>query len=202
MKMSTSENIAAITERKIENDRVHVTFPVVNGLNDLQIQNKVNEKIRDSIYKMIWNEGFEKEPQSLVEGSYQIALNNGSVISMVLNLTFCLPDNSDLQNKVKSYTFDLRTGELYKFEDLFKRDSGYVERINKMIKQQIIERNIPLLKKFKSIEKDEKFYLTPEAVVVYYPVNEYTPAEFGVLEFAVNIGEVRDIVYSKGPLKS
>ena len=198
--MATSETAVSIIERKIENDRINVSFPEVKGLNDLQAQGKVNEKIRDSVYKMIWNEGFEKEPQFLAEGNYQITLNQGYVISMVVELTFCLPDSPGVQKKVKSFTFDLKTGELYKFEDLFKRDSEFIERINKMIKRQIIERNIPLLKKFKSIEKDEKFYLTPEAVVVYYPANEYTPLEFGMLQFAVSIGEMRDIVYGKGPL--
>ena len=197
--MAAPENMFTITERKIENERVNATFPQVKGLADLQVQSKVNEKIQDTVYKMIWNESFEKEVQ-LVEGNYQITLNRGNIISMFIEMAFFLPDNSMTQKKAKSFTFNMKTGDVFKFEDLFKDDTDYVERINKMIKRQIIEGNIPLVKKFKTIEKDEKFYLTPDAVVVYYPANEYTPPECGMLKFTVNIEDVRDLVYSRGPL--
>jgi hypothetical protein len=198
--MSSSEYPVVIVERKIENPRIHINYPEVQGLPNQEVQRKINEKIKDVVYKMIWDQGFEKDPQLAITGNSQVTLNQQQVLSIVFSLHFSVTETSVALSKVKSLTFNLQTGYVYKFEDLFKYNCDYITRINKVIKRQIVERNIPLIKKFKTIESDQKFYLSDDVLVIYFPHNEYTPESFGVLEFEIPDKELRDLVYEKGPL--
>ncbi|MGE5583138.1 MAG: DUF3298 domain-containing protein [Bacillota bacterium] len=195
--MITLETAVIVSDRKIQNERMNIIFPVIQRVPDPHAQNKINEKIQDTVYKMIWNEGFEKESQFSAEGNYRITLNQNRVLSLVLEFTILLPDPPELQTRLKSFTFNLKTGDVYKFSDLFKYSSNFQERLAKLIKRQIIERNLVLNKKFKDIDSDEKFYLSPDAVVIYYQAGEYAP---GVVEFAINLDELKDLIFNKGPL--
>lgn len=190
----------SILERKIENQRIQVKYPEVQGLRNQELQTKINEKIQDVIYRTIWNQGFEKDPLLVVEGNFQITLNRAGVLSIILRMRFETRETSDGFLKVKALTFNLQNGDVYKFKDLFKNDGDYITRINKIIKRQIVERDIPLLKKFKTIEREQRFYLTSDALVIYFPRNEYTPDYLGILEFMIPYEELKDLAYEKGPL--
>jgi predicted secreted protein len=190
----------SILERKIENPRILVKYPEFRGFKNQELQRKINEKIQDVVYKVIWSQGFEKDPQLLVKGISQITLNRGGILSIVFRLNFLTNETTTAFFKVKALTFDLRNGYVYKFEDLFKSNSNYVSQINKLIKRQIVERNIPLLKKFKTIEQGQRFYLSADSLVIYFPSNEYTPNSFGILEFVIPYTDLKDIAYQKGPL--
>ncbi|HBE79583.1 MAG TPA: hypothetical protein DDW65_17675 [Firmicutes bacterium] len=189
-----------LSERTIINPRIRMKFPAVQGFRNPELQQKINEKIQDTVYKTIWSQGFEKDPDLMIEGNTQIALNRSGVLSVVLQMHFGNSPQTVGFLKIKALTFNLKNGYIYKFEDLFKTDEDYLTRINKIIKRQIVERDIPLQKKFKTVERDQKFYLTADSLVIYFSHNEYTPGNFGILEFVIPYQELKDIAYEKGPL--
>jgi inhibitor of cysteine peptidase len=190
----------SIQERQIENGRIQMRYPEVRGLRSQELQRKVNEKIQDVIYKTIWSHGFEKDPELMITGNTQITLNRAGVLSIVFRLRFGSGETPAGFLKVKALTLDLRNGAVYKFEDLFKNDGAYIARINKIIQRQIMERDIPLVKKFKTIERNQRFYLTADSLIIYFPRHEYSGGSFGILEFAIPYPELRDLAYEKGPL--
>jgi Predicted secreted protein len=190
----------ALLERQIENARIRMKYPELQGFRNQELQRKINEKIQDAVYKTIWNQGFERDPRLSVAGNTQTALNKAGVLSLVLRMRFGISETATEFLKVKALTFDLQNGDVYKFEDLFKNDSDYITRINKIIKRQIVERDIPLLKKFKTVERDQRFYLTADSLTVFFPSNEYTAENFGTLEFAIPYSLLGDLAYEKGPL--
>ena len=190
----------SIIERKIENTRIQMKFPEIQGLRNSEIQRRINDKIQDTVYKTIWNQGFDKDTAIIITGNTQISLNRAGILSIVLRMRFKGGLITTGYLKIKALTFNLQNGEVYKFEDLFKNGSDYIERINKIVKRQIVEQDILLLKKFKSIERDQRFYLSTDALIVYFPHSEYTSDNFGILEFAIPYQEIRDLAYEKGPL--
>jgi predicted secreted protein len=189
-----------LSERTIINPRIRMKYPEVRGFRNPELQQKINEKIQDTVYKTIWSQGFEKDPDLMIEGNTQIALNRSGVLSVVLQMHFGNSRQTVGFLKIKTLTFNLQNGYVYRFEDLFKTDEDYLTRINKIIKRQIVERDIPLQKKFKTVERDQKFYLTTDSLVIYCSHNEYTPVNFGILEFVIPYQELKDIAYEKGPL--
>ena len=189
-----------ILERRIENARIQMTYPEIQGLGDLDLQTKMNEKIRDTVYKTIWNHGFDKDPGLFVTGNTQVTLNKAGILSMVMRMSFENKAYSTRFLKIKALTVNLQNGTIYKFEDLFKNNRDYVARLNKIIKRQIVEQAIPVLKKFHTVERDQRFYLTSNSLVIYFPHHEYTPIHLGILEFTIPYAELRDLAYEKGPL--
>lgn len=57
-----------------------------------------------------------------------------------------------------------------------------------------------MIKKFKTIDDDQKYYLTQNSLVLFFPANEYTPDSLGILEFSIAFNDLRDLAYEKGPL--
>jgi predicted secreted protein len=190
----------SILERRIENGRIQMKYPEIQGLTNQELQIKINEKIKDTVYKTIWNHGFDKDPELFVTGDTQITLNRAGIVSMVLRMNFGERGSRDSFLKVKALTLNLQNGTLYKFPDLFKNDQDYLSRLNKIIRRLIVEKDIPLLKKFKTVDRDQKFYLTADSLVVFFPRSEFTPDHLGILEFTIPFADLRDLAYEKGPL--
>lgn len=90
-----------------------------------------------------------------------------------------------------SHTFNLKTGQVYTLKDLFDGDD-YVAIINREIKKQIREKRLAeaLFEPFQSIKANQDFYLTNNALVVYFQLYEYFPYAFGIPEFKISTGHL------------
>lgn len=97
---------------------------------------------------------------------------------------------------LRAFTFDTRTGEALSFGDLFRKDADYRTRLNEIMAAQITERKIPIFsfRPFGGVKDDQEFYLTPEGLVVYYQLYEYTPYVAGFLKFPVPYATVADLL--------
>jgi hypothetical protein len=98
-----------------------------------------------------------------------------------------------------SMNFNLLTGRMYRLADLFKPSSDYIGVLSNIIKQQIEQQGIPLIKEFQQIRPNEGFYMTREALVIYFQTYEYTPYYVGIPEFRVPYQTLADILAQQGP---
>ena len=99
----------------------------------------------------------------------------------------------------RSVTANLRTGEIYTLADLFESDD-YVEVFSRFVAQQIEEDDAPTLVDFETIAPDQDFYLTKDAVVLYFQLYELYPYAWGFPEFAIPYSEIRSIIKEGGPI--
>jgi hypothetical protein len=102
----------------------------------------------------------------------------------------------------KSLTMDLWDGREYRFADLFREDSGYKRKIDAILQKQIEEKDVPIFETtpFKGVGPNQDYYLTPEGLVVYYQLYEYTPYAYGFPTFPIPYSEISDIIDPKGPI--
>lgn len=191
---------AIIKDVQINTPPVKVTYPKVSGLSNPFVQVAVNEKIYALVYSMI-NEQF-KNFENIVEmvGIYEVELNQEGLLSISFeNYTYWYHAAHGMTIK-RSITLDLCTGETYIFKQLFVPGSDYISRLNEIVKEQITEQEIPLIEDFETIDRDQEYYLTPNALVIYYQLYRYTPYAYGFLKFEIPYSEISDIINPSGPI--
>ena len=122
--------------------------------------------------------------------SIKITLNRGDIVSIVgecHSYTGGVHDN--LSRIVKN--IDIKNEKLIAFDDLFC-DDGYINRINSYIEvlsEQKPEKFSELWKK-PIVTKEQKFYLTPESLVIFFDPYELSYYAKGFVEIEIPYDEI------------
>jgi len=132
--------------------------------------------------------------------SYTVMANLNDVLSVKFDSYYYPEMAAHGVTGINAVTIDLRTGNRYPFDSLFCPDSNYEAVINRIIEEQIITNQIPMLKPFEGVTDDQSYYLTPDALVIFYPPYEYTPGSYGVLEFRIPFTQIMEIIDPQGPI--
>jgi hypothetical protein len=177
-----------------------VYYPVVVGLSDVAVQQSINNSILDLVYKMIDEQDCYKNPLTQITGSYELKTNERGILSLSIIIYSIFSGQAHGMTIVKSLTIDVQTGQVYQLKDLFKSGSDYVKTLSNIIKVQIRQRKIPLLVDFKTIRKDQDFYIADKALVIYFQLYELTAYVCGFLYFPISVYEIQDIIDEEGLL--
>lgn len=192
------QTTAVINEKKIENQCTDVTYPQVEGLKNQMVQDKINAEIQKRINTMIPAGGCDV--YASIVGKYEVGLNQKGILSIkfiVYSIRHHAANGLDVQ---KSLTINLENAKVYQLHELFKPGSDYRIQINKFINNEIKEKDIPLIKEFKGISDYQDYYLTEDALVIYFQEIEYTPHYYGILEFTIPYVYLRNLINEEGPI--
>lgn len=91
-----------------------------------------------------------------------------------------------------SPTLNLETGEEYRLKDLLEGPAGYISLISNLVRKEIDARvktgNLMEIgdPPFKTIGEDQDFFLSNNAVVIYFQQYEYFPYAAGIQEFPID----------------
>ena len=214
---SVKENaisIKAIIEAS-ETDIIKTTlqYPQIDGLIDKTVQDSINSLFKE-LAMDAKNEGLknademEKVIASGYTGSpnkcetyfdYRLKYNQNGLLSVVF-LNYQYTGGAHGLTVQSSHTLDLKTGAEYKLGDLVKVDADYVSYISDIVRNAIDERVkegiLPdySIASFEAIKEDQDFYLSNDAVVVYFQQYEYWPYAAGIQEFPVEFSVLNDML--------
>lgn len=125
---------------------------------------------------------------------YRVDRNSGGMLSVTLQKFTYLQHAAHPMTVWKSFNYNSRTGAFYQLKDLFKPDAAYVAELNRQISYQIAERQLPMLQPFRGIKDNQDFYLTPDSLVIYYQLYEYTPYAYGFLTFTIPLADLTPLL--------
>ncbi|KAB3531537.1 DUF3298 and DUF4163 domain-containing protein [Alkaliphilus serpentinus] len=179
---------------------VSFKYPMVYGLSDPMIQQRMNYRIYSLMLEVI-SELINPYSNTItyVTGFYEIKTNERDVLSITLNATGDF-GGAHPMSVVKALTFDVKTGDEYELYQLFLPDSDYIQRMSDMIAIQIKERDIPLLGDFKGISPTQDYYIADKALVIFFQLYEIAPYAAGFPYFVIPIYDVSDIIVPDGLL--
>jgi inhibitor of cysteine peptidase len=184
-------------------------------LDDKNVQERINS-IFEKTAVDARNEGLknvaelEKEIASGYIGSpnkygtyfdYRLKYNQNGLLSVVF-LNYQYTGGAHGLTVQSSRTLNLKTGEEYSLKDLVKNDADYVAFISNVVKNEIDARvqegMLPdySLAPFEAIRQDQDYYLSNNAVVVYFQQYEYFPYAAGIQEFPVEFSSLKDMLKS------
>lgn len=126
--------------------------------------------------------------------SYRVDRNSGGLLSVTLKKFSYIDRAAHPMTYWKSFTHSSRTGKAYQLKDLFRPDAAYESELNRLIAYQITGRQLRLLRPFQGIKSDQDFFLTPENLVIYYQLYEYTPYVHGFLMFPIPLEDLQPLL--------
>jgi len=182
---------------------VEVYYPSVYGLPNVGAQTAMNEAIRAQANAMVVEQLGQRPSDgdaTSMTGLYEIKTNQRGVLSLTQSNYAYTPPAAHGMTLLRSLTFDAATGKAYALPELFRPGSGYEEAINRSIRLQIEDRDVPLLTEFTGIAKDQPYYIADKALVVYFQLYELTPYVYGFPMFPISVYELQDFVVEAGPL--
>ena len=99
----------------------------------------------------------------------------------------------------ETYHINLITGEFYKLSDLFKGNSNYLDKLNKMVKEQMVQRQsegkgIYYVDEFKGIREDQNFILFKDYIQLYFYPFEVAGQADGFPRFNIPYEDIEDIM--------
>lgn len=180
-----------------------IYYPQVYGLENHETQSQINAMFKDHALAAIdhYNELIEMGKEfndPLLENytvitEYEVKYNQNQQLS-ILFTNYEYSGGAHGSYDYTAYNLDVNTGEKLQLKDLFS--SNYVSVINDEIKSQINllkqKDQYAELSPFETIEPNtERFYLTPNGIVIYFSLYEYTPYAYGIPEYKIPYAKLK-----------
>lgn len=97
--------------------------------------------------------------------------------------------------------FDLESGRMFMLRDLYKAGADYVKEISRIVGQMMNENpdySYVFLENYQGIAPDQPFYVTDEAVYIYFAPNEIGPYTVGFPTFRIGFDDIKGMIYKEG----
>ncbi len=182
-----------ITDKKDVSMYIDFTYPQIEGLADQTLQKKINEMIKARVYELQKKDVFD-EVKKYFWTRYQVTYLKDSILSIRLDQSVNAERAAHPANFISAITLDLQSGKEYRFADLFKPGTPYVEKVNELARKEIGKLDFGLLKPFEGVTKNQEFYLTPHHLVVFFQEGEYTPHVYGPLVIQIPLAELKPVL--------
>ena len=200
-----------ITDKIIKEDhevlKVDMTFPLVQGVKDKQVEEKINQIIREDIlnFKNQLQTESEEYLQSAKNKEWEIRKYEASTYYIVhyqkddlLSLSvfyYRYTLGAHGHTLQRAYNFNLENGEEILLGDILKGKKDYVDIINQEIRRQIElnpQEYFSEWSVFQSISEEQPFYLIEEGIVVYFGLYEIAPYASGIRYFQIPYSLIRN----------
>ncbi|MFZ5352287.1 MAG: DUF3298 and DUF4163 domain-containing protein [Bacillota bacterium] len=200
--MSYIKSPVQILTRKIisKDEALKIDYPVIIGMEDKSVMEKMNKKIKELVYELIKQQGYYEQENMTMNGWYEIKTNERGVLSISIG-NYAYPYHAAHgMTVIKSLNFNISTGKNFELYELFKPNSNFVKEISEMIELQIKERGITLLDTFKGISPNQDYYIADKCLVVYFQLYEIAAYVYGILDFPISIYSIQNIIDNDGLL--
>ncbi|AOY77960.1 WG repeat-containing protein [Clostridium formicaceticum] len=175
-----------------------VYYPQIEGMKDYEIQRKVNKRLKEmSLSKGIDGEDFEYAYDSDFTVTF---FKKDLVVIEISGYLYPYGAAHGMPSRIYAHV-DLKTGRFYQLEDLFKKDSDYVKVLSDIIRQQIIQQgedSSVWLDEYKGIRPDQPFFVTEDALNIYFLPYEIAPYAAGFPTFTIPFKEIMSLIDTKG----
>lgn len=185
-----------VKESKNGNCSLKVFYPQIGGLSNARVEKKINAELiskfisEDAVSDI---ENCQPEDRYNIEVTYSVKLNMKNVLSIMMKNYMVTPGGGS--TLLEGVTINVKNGQLYKYEDLFRPDTNYIFKINKLVWGDIEEDEPSVKTKMKTTKYE--FYITENELVILPIISPKMPNEL-----PISLSEISDIINPEGPLGS
>lgn len=190
-------------EIKSENEiiKIHLKIPVVSGIGDATIQNKINNTFLNDA--LIFKSSMEKQAAESYDSvkmgdleynaygaytTYTVKYNKNDILSITV-MYYQYTGGAHGQSTQAGYNFDLKTGRLLQLSDLFQQGFNYKKIIDKIILNYMEAHKgmyfSEAINSFQGIDGMHPYYIQDGNLVVFFSEDEIAPHAAGIQEFRI-----------------
>ena len=186
-----------------------VFYNVKNGYFQVSesILKNLNNTISSSIYD--FKQGIFEEEQQIntqnpdgsktkvnyrVYSNYDLTFNKNHVVSFVISLS-AFEGNNPQYNDLYNYNIDLLTGNQLLLKDIFRPNVDYLKLVSDFVKFKI-NQNPTFYYPDASVDipEDQSFYLTDQGIVIYFGLDEISPAANDIPKFLMEFSNFESYI--------
>lgn len=177
-------------------------YPVIENMEPEDTQNILNAEIIATLDKLLKNQVIVPEVIDFkkVQSAYEIPLDGYGLLSIVMSISTLVAGEKRPRITFDSLTVDLTTCKVYSFDDLFNEKSNYREDISKLAVTIAKKLKAKFVVPYEGITDGQMYYLTPEELVLYYQVDEYTPASQGLFRVPIPYNVITKYLSPTSPI--
>jgi len=181
---------------KSGNCSLKISYPQTEGLSNAAVEKIINAELinkfisEDYVYEI---ENCDPGPRYEIEITYSTKINMNNILSIMIKRYMVTSGGGS--TLLEGFTVDVKRGEFYKYEDLFKPNTNYILKINKLVWGDM-EEDEPTFERKMNTTRYE-FYITENELVILPFISPKMP-----LEVPINFSKIADIINPDGPLKS
>jgi len=203
--LTRSEKILKQTElgeQILKPQKFSISYPFIKNEDNIESMAKVNNAIIDTVNNLFKTGVLLPEKVEFYEviGNYQVMLNEKGLLSILFNLYTYVNKAAHGYTSYGSITANIQTGQIYSFSDLFNPKIYYVGFLNEIAQEYIKTNNITLINKYNGITPNQQYYLTPDKLVLYYQVYEYTPYYYGLFKIEIPYEKMENLITPFSPI--
>ena len=183
--------------------KITIYYPKLIRMANPIVERSINQEIVNETIKLAnhhYGNGTTTPRVEEMIGHFEIKNNQRDILSLSLSNYVYYAQAAHGMTVITSLTSNKQTGRKYQLQDLFKKGTDYVSRINTEIKKQIKKREIPIINEFTTIHPNQDYYIADRTLVIYFQLYELTPYVFGFPMFPISIYDLQDIIDENGPL--
>lgn len=180
-----------------------IYYPIVDGIENILVRRAINTRLK---LMSLFNPNTDEKKSITISadqildynyyGDFSILYYKNNIICFdILGYYYPFGAAHGLPYR-KTPLVNLRTGQIYKLEDLFVKGSNWENIINGIIKEMIStdkQYEVLFTNSFEGIKSNQSFYLQDENLVIYYPPYEIAPYAAGFVTFKIPIEKIKDI---------
>jgi len=176
-----------------------VYYPQLEGLSNPNVQHQVNEKLKklSNVKPIPANEQLEYT----YDGDFEVTAFMNPLLVMELN-GYNYPFGAAHGMPSKQYVhINIQSGQMFDLKDLFKPGSNYVSELNAIIAQQIKDDpqyDYVFPDSFKTIKEDQPFFVTQDALHIYFEPYEIAPYVAGFPTFTIPFSQIMGLIDVNG----
>ncbi len=187
----------SVIENKFKPNKDYlVYYPQLKGVENLE---SVNQTLKDlSGVKPIPH---HTQLESSYAGDFDVSFYKNNLVVIEIN-GYDYPFGAAHGMPVKKYAhIDLKTGRFYQLKDLFKPGADYVKEISKIIEDKLKNNDqysYVFPDSYKGIKTDQPFFISEEAVNLYFAPYEIAPYAAGFPTFTIPFQDISSIINRAG----
>ncbi|MCX7923003.1 MAG: WG repeat-containing protein [Clostridia bacterium] len=176
-----------------------VYYPEISGMDSPKSQEELNKKLKDiAITQKV---GSSQELDFSYDGDYEVDFYQKNLLGIEFT-GYEYPFGAAHGMPRKEYAHvDLKSGSFYELKDLFKKDSNYVKVLSDIIRKQIEaqgEDSPVWMESYKGIKADQPFYITKDALNIYFYPYEIASFAAGFPTFRIPFNDIMSIINTEG----
>lgn len=185
------------------NMTVYMSIPQIKGLGRPEVQESINSLIMQEAISIkdefeSWaKQDYENLPDDMkafphtLDFGFDIKMLDNDIMSIAI-IYYSYTGGAHGLETTYSYTFRLNDGTVISFPDLFSSDYDFIKEINDEIKNSNysftggFDEYVYEVENFEGVNKNTKFFIEDNSIVIYYNPYEIAAYAAGYLEFKLS----------------
>ncbi|ENK1243406.1 DUF3298 and DUF4163 domain-containing protein [Clostridium sporogenes] len=192
-----------LKEENLQPKNFRITYPFVQDIGNENISKFVNESIVNEVSNLFKEQVLTPGKGNIQEaiGFYEVKLNKNCLLSILFGMYTYYEGAAHGFTAYSSLNIDLNTGQVLQLNDLFTSRINYKPILEEKVREYISKNNVPLIEEYNGLHEDQQFYLTPDSLVLYYQVYEYTPYSYGLFQIPIPYKDILNLLGPASPIQ-